>query len=138
MLSIVEQEYLLDLQLKAFNSMSDNFKKAEQKLKPMNEEAFEQHVEETLKQIRETLIIKGREYRRGDNPFHNFDEGKRLTGQIRERVIDGFALKHQISINDMVNDLEKGINPKKEVVDEKFNDFIIYQIIKKISILDKL
>ena|SRR5690606_16315364 len=109
-----------------------------EKPKPMDEEKFEQLVQETLGQIEKTLIEKGREYRRNSNPFHNFDEGQRLTGQLRERVIDGFALKHQISINDMVNDLEKGKNPTKEVVDEKFNDFIIYQIIKKISILDKL
>jgi hypothetical protein len=108
------------------------------KLSIMNEDTFEQLVQETLGQIEKTLIEKGREYRRNSNPFHNFDEGKRLTGQLRERVIDGFALKHQISINDMLNDLEKGKNPTKEVVEEKFNDFIIYQIIKKISILDKL
>jgi hypothetical protein len=38
----------------------------------------------------------------------------------------------------MRNDLSKGIMPKVEQVNEKFNDLIIYLLIEKASILDKL
>ena len=104
----------------------------------MTENRFEQIVDETLNQIKETLIQKGREYRRNNNPFHNFEEGSKRSGLIREKVLDGMLLKHEISIADMTNDLEKSILPKIETVEEKFGDNLIYLILKKASIIDKI
>ena len=104
----------------------------------MTENRFEQIVDETLNQIKETLIQKGREYRRNNDPFHNFNEGSKKSGLIREKVLDGMLLKHEISIADMTNDLEKGILPKIETVNEKFGDNLIYLILKKASIIDKI
>ena len=104
----------------------------------MTENRFEQIVDETLNQIKETLIQKGREYRRNNDPFHNFNEGSKKSGLIREKVLDGFLLKHEISIADMTNDLEKGILPKIETVNEKFGDNLIYLILKKASIIDRI
>ena len=104
----------------------------------MTENRFEQIVDETLNQIKETLIVKGKEYRRNNNPFHNFDEGSKRSGLIREKVLDGMLLKHEISIADITNDLEKGTLPKISTIDEKFGDNVIYLIIKMASIIDKI
>jgi len=104
----------------------------------MTEKRFEQIVDETLNQIRETLIVKSKEYERNNNIFHNFEEGSKRSGLIREKVLDGFLLKHEISIADMTNDLENGILPKIETVEEKFGDNLIYLILKKASIIDKI
>ena len=104
----------------------------------MTENRFEQIVDETLNQIKETLIVKGKEYRRNNNPFHNFDEGSKRSGLIREKVLDGMLLKHEISIADITNDLEKGILPKISTLDEKFGDNVIYLILKMASIIDKI
>ena len=104
----------------------------------MTENRFEQIVDETLNQIKETLIVKGKEYRRNNNPFHNFEEGSKRSGLIREKVLDGMLLKHEISIADMTNDLENGYLPKIETVEEKFGDNLIYLILKKASIIDKI
>lgn len=104
----------------------------------MTEQRFDEVVDIFLNSIRETLIVKGKEYRRNNNPFHNFDIGAQRSGLIREKVLDGFLLKHEISIADITNDLEKGILPKISTLDEKFGDNVIYLILKMASIIDKI
>jgi hypothetical protein len=99
---------------------------------------FEKVVTDTLLEIKELLIIKGKEYRRNDNVYHNFDQGSRIKGITPEKVLDGFLLKHEISIADMTDDLDKGILPSKVKVEEKFNDNIIYLLIKKAMILNRI
>ena len=104
----------------------------------MTEKRFDEVVDEVCEQIRFVLKHKAKEYRRCNNPFHNFDIGSQRSGLIHEKVLDGFLLKHEISIADMTSDLEEGILPSKEILDEKFGDNIIYLIIKKASIIDKI
>lgn len=104
----------------------------------MTDKAFEYQVEQTLDRIKELIIVKGKEYRRNNNPFHNFEQGALRKGVTRERILDGMLLKHEISIDDIIDDLDKNILPSKATVEEKFTDKLIYTIIQKISILDKI
>lgn len=104
----------------------------------MTEERFNKLVDVFLNNIRHTLVVKGAEYRRNGNPFHNFDVGSQRSGLMREKVLDGFLLKHEISIADITNDLAEGKLPTKELLDEKFGDNIIYLILKMASIIDKI
>lgn len=99
---------------------------------------FENVVDTTLQQIRDILIEKGKEYRRNNNPFHNFEVGANKKCISREKVLDGMLLKHEISIDDMTNDLDLGKLPTASVVNEKFNDNLIYLIIKKAMFLDRI
>ena len=103
-----------------------------------NEQAFEKVVKATLSNIEKLLIEKGREYRRNNDPYHNFNEGSNISGEIPEKILDGFLLKHEISIRDMTNDLVKGIMPESGRVIEKFDDNIVYLIIKKAMILQRI
>lgn len=98
---------------------------------------FDQVIEETLDQVRELLIVKGKDYRRNGNVYHNFEEGAKISGLSREKVLDGFLLKHEVSIKDMTNDLDKGIIPSIEKIHEKFNDNIIYLLIKKAMLIER-
>ena len=104
----------------------------------MNNEKFDLIVNEFIEKIKHTLIVKSKEYQRNNNPFHNFDEGSKRSGLIREKVLDGFLLKHEISIADMTNDLVEGKLPKIETVEEKFGDNVIYLILKMCSIIDRI
>lgn len=102
------------------------------------EQQFEEVVTDTLKQCQDTMLIKGREYRRNNNPFHNFDKGVEISGQIREDVIWGFALKHFISIQDIRSDLRDGKLPSEELLNEKYGDMINYLLIEKASIVARI
>ena len=102
------------------------------------EERFDAQAEATLQEIRELLIVKGKEYRRNNNVYHNFDKGAKMVGLIPEKVLHGFLLKHLISYQDMLNDIEKGNYPKPALVEEKFNDIITYYVIQKCMILDRI
>ena len=104
----------------------------------MTNEKFDLIVNEFIEKIKHTLLVKSKEYQRNENPFHNFDEGSKRSGLIREKVLDGFLLKHEISIADITNDLEEGILPKISTIDEKFGDNVIYLILKMASMIDKI
>jgi predicted patatin/cPLA2 family phospholipase len=99
---------------------------------------FDKVITDTLTDLKQLLIVKGKEYRRNNNVYHNFDQGAKIKSITPEKALDGFLLKHEISIADMTNDLDKGILPIKEKVEEKFNDNIIYLLIKKAMILNRI
>ena len=102
------------------------------------EQQFDVEVQLTLQKIQELLLVKGKEYRRNNDPFHNFTVGSKMTNQIPEKVLHGFLLKHLVSYQDMLNDIESGVLPKVETVEEKFNDVLVYFIIQKAMILERV
>lgn len=99
---------------------------------------FDEVLENRLQAIRLSLLIKGKEYRRNNDPLHNFNRGAKLSGQSREKVLWGFALKHHVSFLDMLDDMDVGKFPKIETVDEKIGDLINYLILCEASIKDKI
>ena len=97
---------------------------------------FENTIKNTLESIKDLLIVKGKEYRRKKNPYHNFEVGAKKTGKTRIEVLRGFALKHSISIDDMIEDFENGTLPNVEKVNEKYNDLITYLLIEKSMMIE--
>ena len=85
---------------------------------------------ETLDRLKLLLFIKGKEYRRNNDPYHNFNEGAKLTGSTAMVVLSGFRLKHMISINDLIQDLDKGTFIDVHQVNEKFDDVLVYNLIE--------
>lgn len=104
----------------------------------LQEKEFEIRVNATLEKLKLLLVEKGKEYRRNNNPYHNFEKGAQMTGLIPEKVLQGFLLKHLVSVDDMINDLEVGVLPKESQVEEKFNDILVYFLIQKCQILNRL
>jgi hypothetical protein len=99
---------------------------------------FEAQVKSTLAKIESLLITKGREYQRNNDVFHNFNQGSNKTGKTPEEVLKGFLLKHEISVDDMIQDISTGKLPKLETVEEKLNDILVYNIILKCMIISRL
>ena len=102
------------------------------------EQAFYTEIELTLQKIRDLLIVKGNEYRRNNDVYHNFNVGAKISGQIPEKVLQGFLLKHLVSYQDMLNDIEANKLPKIETVEEKMNDILVYFLIQKAQILNRI
>lgn len=100
---------------------------------------FENVVNATLDKCKETLVIKAKEYRRNNNPFHNFERGAELSGFDDVQVLKGFLLKHEVSINDIINDYSvDGILPTEAMLDEKIGDILNYYLILKAMFIQKI
>jgi len=93
------------------------------------EQRFEAVVAARLEAIRELILVKGREYRRNGDVFHNFNAGGKMLGCTPERALLGFAAKHFVSVVDLVNDLDSGKVPAEAVVNEKLGDAMVYLVL---------
>lgn len=100
------------------------------------EQQFEAIIANTIHELQELLLIKGKEYRRDNNPYHNFEMGAIIEQKTREEILQGFLLKHLISVKDMRNDLKQGILPSEDKVNEKYNDILIYFMIEKAMMIE--
>ena len=104
----------------------------------MTEEQFDDLVKARCSKIGSTLVKKGKEYRRNNDPLHNFRVAAKVQNTTEEKALWGFAVKHYVSFLDILNDIEKGLLPKEEVVDEKIGDLINYLILCEASIKEKI
>lgn len=104
----------------------------------MTQEEFDELVKTRVTNTIATLIIKGKEYRRNDDPLHNFNVAAQLGKTTREKALWGFALKHYVSFMDILDDIEKGNLPTEKIVDEKIGDLINYLVLCEASIKDKI
>ena len=104
----------------------------------MTAEEFDQLVENRCNKIGKTLIEKGKEYRRNNDPLHNFRVAAKVNNTTEEKALWGFAVKHYVSFLDILNDIERGFLPAEEVVDEKIGDLINYLILCEASIKEKI
>jgi hypothetical protein len=122
----VEKKEILDAVTKPFNNLA------------MNDEEADKFIEERLEAIRKSLLVKAKEYVRNSDRMHNFNVASQKTGKTREECLAGFRLKHEVSVDDIRNDIKLGLFPKEEVVKEKFGDIINYYILEEMSILHKI
>lgn len=99
---------------------------------------FDKIVEERINKIRESLIIKGKEYQRGDNVFHNFEIASDVSGNSRESVMWMYCLKHFVSFMDILNDCEDENYPSIGHLEEKVGDIINYYILMEASIKERI
>jgi hypothetical protein len=84
----------------------------------------------TIDSLRNLLLVKGREYRRNNDPYHNFNEGAKLMQARPMVVLNFFRLKHIISIEDLHKDLKENRQVSLLQVTEKFNDVLVYTLIE--------
>lgn len=107
-------------------------------VEPLSNEEFNKHFDTIIETVIEKVKVKAAEYVRNDDRMHNFNRASIKRNIIRERSLDGMRLKHEVSIEDMLNDIDSGLLPKLETVMEKFGDRLIYDILEQISIMHRI
>lgn len=104
----------------------------------MKSKRFYELLAERIQKIKEKLDSKGQEYSTEENKLHNFDRAAIRSDQLREKALLGMLLKHEISVLDIIDGIEVGKLPTKEIVDEKFGDLINYYILLEACVVDRL
>lgn len=104
----------------------------------ITEAQFDNLVDKRCVKIVSTLTVKGKEYRRNNDPLHNFRVAAKVGNTTEEKALWGFATKHYVSFLDMLNDIEQGNLPTESYVDEKIGDLINYLILCEASIKEKV
>lgn len=104
----------------------------------MDQDYYNATLDRILKHIKSTLSAKSEEYVRGEDFMHNFNQGAKKTGEVRERIIEQFRLKHEISREDIIQDIENNCEiPDTGYLVEKYGDIINYYILELMSVLQR-
>ena len=105
----------------------------------MNSKEFQDILDKQLASITSVLASKCAEYAPSDDDrLHNFRVAAALHDTSVPDAAYGMALKHIVSVNDIVLSSTKGVPiPDDAVLDEKFGDAINYFILIKACLIDQ-
>ena len=95
----------------------------------MDHRQFDQIVERRLAHCKTVLCAKGEEYSRGGDRLWNFKAAGRKRNRHQAEALMDMKVKHDVSIDDMVEDLAHGRVPSKAAVAEKIGDNINYLLL---------
>lgn len=84
----------------------------------MTPEKFNEFMDFVIeKHIKNVMCEKSAEYAKGGDKLYNFKRASQMRGLPPEECLRGMKLKHDVSIDDMLDDL---INPDKEYSQERW------------------
>ena len=96
---------------------------------------FQKVLDERLEKIDNVLAKKAKEYMRNEDRLHNFNKAAQITGESREKILwNGFALKHYVSVCDIIEDIENKQVVTNDIIDEKIGDLINYLVLLEVSL----
>ena len=103
----------------------------------MNNEDFEKVFNAQVIICKRLLIKKNEDYARGGDKLSNFKSAAGLQRCTPERALQGMMAKHQVSINDMITDLDNGYCASLDVWEEKINDALNYLFLLKALLVER-
>lgn len=86
-------------------------------------------VENRCNAIKEILIEKGAEYHYNGDPFYAFNAAARYLLTSPEEALRGMMVKHQVSLDNIINDIRFGKDVSEDMISEKVGDYINYLVI---------
>jgi hypothetical protein len=79
--------------------------------------------------VKGVMCKKSEEYSRGDDKLYNFKRASEMSGNNPEECLRGMKLKHDVSLEDMLDDLWDDVEHPQELWQEKLRDEINYLIL---------
>ena len=102
-------------------------------------EEFKKVVENRFEYCKKLLYgEKNVEYSRDGDKLHNFKVAARYKGETPEKALWGMWVKHIVSIEDIINDLEKGMVPSYQTLNDKIGDGINYYLLLEGLLVERL
>jgi hypothetical protein len=101
----------------------------QRKTKKMDYITFNSIVGQRFDQCGKVLTEKGEEYSRAGDRLWNFKRAGAKTGKTPVEALMGMKAKHDVSIDDMVDMLKRGVVPARGIVAEKIGDSINYLLL---------
>jgi hypothetical protein len=96
----------------------------------MTNDQFFKIIEERIDKCRAVLFMKNAQYAAGKpETLHNFYRAAATLGQQPVTALRGMLVKHVVSVNDIIDDIEAGKVVKSSLIDEKLGDVINYYLI---------
>jgi hypothetical protein len=103
----------------------------------MDPKTFEAFFDMVYDRARSLTIGKNKEYARGDNKLHNFTRAAAMDQCTPEHALKGMLIKHDVSVLDMLDDLDKGIDHSIPKWEEKIFDRVVYNILLLALLYDR-
>ena len=104
----------------------------------MNHKDFDMLVKKRFVSCLKLLQNKSDEYSRGYDKLHNFKKAARSRNITPERARDGMMLKHLVSIDDIINDIDQGKLPTRQTLNDKISDTINYLVLLEAMITERI
>ena len=92
----------------------------------MTTEDFAKCFDSRVDLCQRVLIGKNTEYARGGDKLSNFKKAAGQQGCSPEQALQGMMTKHQVSIVDLIQDIDKGTHHSMAVWEEKIGDALNY------------
>jgi len=97
---------------------------------------FEKLKQKFLTEMSAKLSFKRGEYASNQDVFRNFKRGKDISKKSPFEVLRIYALKHEVSLDDLFNRLAKGKPVPEELFLEKATDFANYLLLAYAMLFD--
>ena len=97
---------------------------------------FDVVVNDTIDRLQKIMLSKGNEYGAVDR-LHNFNTAAALAHSTPEMALRGMLAKHIVSVWDLIQDAEQGIETDLDTWNEKIIDSINYLIILRAIVIDR-
>jgi hypothetical protein len=104
----------------------------------MDAEEFDKVLEARITLLKRVLSFKSFEYSRNNDKLHNFKRAGQMLNISPEKALIGMKVKHDISILDIINDIDNNKLPNIELLEEKIGDAINYLILLEALIKERI
>lgn len=95
----------------------------------MNAKDFNEIVYNRMDWCEQILLVKGEEYSREGDRLWNFKSAGRKRNKHPAEALLDMKVKHDVSVDDIVDDLKRGVIQPKEFIAEKIGDSIDYLLL---------